>query len=68
MPGQLDLDEVAEAYFSVRTPDRPEYARLLIRARGRAIFPLLRAVLAATARQRKHADDLVACSPSCATN
>ncbi|HID30526.1 MAG TPA: hypothetical protein EYP19_11055, partial [Desulfobacterales bacterium] len=58
MPVQLDLYEVAEAYFSAPTPDKLEYERLLIRARGKAIFPLLRALLAVTIRQKKYADDL----------
>ncbi len=58
MQEQFDLGEVAEAYFSVPTSDQPEYARFLIRARGRAIFPLLRAILTITAKDRKFTDNL----------
>jgi hypothetical protein len=58
MPTQLDLDEVAEAYFAVRTPDRPEYERLLIRAREKAVLPLLRALLGQALQQRRMIDEL----------
>ncbi len=53
MLDRLDLNEVAEAYFSVRTSDRPEYERLLIRARAEAVFPLLEALLIVTSEYKK---------------
>lgn len=55
---QLDLDEVAEAYFFVRPSDRPEYERLLIRARGKAVLPILRALLAKIAVGDVHSNKL----------
>lgn len=58
MPERFDLDEVAEAYFSTRTPDRSEYVRLLIRARGNAVFPLLRALLGLTTKYKQLTKDI----------
>jgi hypothetical protein len=49
----VNLDEVAEAYLSSRTVDRIEYERLLIRAREKAVFPLLRALLIQAIKQKK---------------
>lgn len=54
----FDLDEIAEAYLSARTPDRPEYERLLIRAREKAVFPLLHALLAQAIKQKKVSGDI----------
>ncbi len=56
---RLDLNEVAEAYFSVRTPDRPEYERLLIRARAEAVIPLLDALFIVISEHKKHVAALV---------
>ncbi|HWS83236.1 MAG TPA: hypothetical protein VN207_03160 [Ktedonobacteraceae bacterium] len=56
---RLDLNEVAEAYFSVRTPDRPEYERLLIRAGAEAIFPLLDALLIVTSEYKNQIVTLI---------
>jgi hypothetical protein len=53
MLDQLDLNEVAEAYFSVRAPDRLEYERLLIRARDEAVPPLLNALLVVASEGNK---------------
>lgn len=58
MPEQYDLDEVAKALFSVRTSEKPEYERLLIRAGRKAVNPLLRAVVFVTVRQKDMTKDL----------
>jgi hypothetical protein len=50
---RLDLNEVAEAYFSVGVPDRPEYERLLIRARAEAVLPLLDALFIVISEHKK---------------
>ena len=56
MLDRLNLNDIAEAYLSVGLPDQLEYERLLIRSRGDAIFPLLRAILIMIAK-RKHLVD-----------
>ena len=56
MLDRLNLNDIAEAYLSVGLPDKLEYERLLIRSRGDAIFPLLRAILIMIAK-RKHLVD-----------
>lgn len=56
---QLDLDEVAEAYFNVRKPERPEYERLLIRARSEAILPILQALLTSVAASEVHIQETI---------
>ena len=55
---QYDLDKVAKALFSVRTSEKPEYERLLIRAGKRAVKPLLRAVIFVTVRQKDKTENL----------
>jgi hypothetical protein len=50
---RLDLNEVAEAYFSVGVPDRSEYERLLIRARAEAVLPLLDALFIVISEHKK---------------
>lgn len=58
MLDNFDLTEIAEAYFSVPTPHRIEYQRLLIRARDNAVQPILRAMLIQLERTRSQANDL----------
>jgi hypothetical protein len=62
MREQPDIDEVAEAYFSVGTNDRPEYARLLIRAGSKAVFPLLHALLDLTLKYKHYTDKIARAS------
>jgi hypothetical protein len=58
MLDNLNLNDIAEAYLSVNALDQPEYERLLIRSRGDAIFPLLRAILIMTAKRKNTVDSL----------
>lgn len=58
MLDRLNLNDIAEAYLSVRLPDQPEYERLLIRSRDEAIFPLLRAILIMIAKRKNTVDSL----------
>src|SRR5258708_2718203 len=51
---QPNLDEVAEAYLSVRPSEQSEYARLLIQARSGAITPLLRQLIVVIERDKMH--------------
>ncbi len=53
---QPDLDEIAEAYLSVGTLDRLEYARLLLRAGSKAVLPLLGALLSLTLKYKHNTD------------
>ena len=62
MQEQSDLDEVAEAYFSTGTFDRPEYTRLLIRAGNKAVIPLLHALLALTLKYKQYTDKIARAS------
>jgi|SRR5687767_11770807 len=55
---EFDLDEVAEAFFSVRTGEKPEFQRLLIRAGNKAVMPLLHALLGVTAKYQHYTNDI----------